>query len=144
MANVLVVSHGRLAAELVASARRIVGELGPVESVCLDWDAAPEAVEESLREAVERAGEPLLVLVDIHGGTPSNVAMRLARPGRIEVLSGVNLAMVVRLGCAGALERPVGELAEWIRGKGRDSICHPRPAGDRDEPCGDGGDDGRA
>ena len=68
-------------------------------------------------------GHGTLILTDILGGTPFNVAMVFREPGRIEIVSGVNLPMVVRLGCLLSDKKPPAELAEWIRDKGRTSIC---------------------
>jgi PTS system mannose-specific IIA component len=65
----------------------------------------------------------LLILTDIYGGTPSNVALTLRQPGRVEVVSGVNLPMVVRLGCRAESEMSLEQMAEWIGSKARASIC---------------------
>ena len=68
-------------------------------------------------------GDGLLILTDIYGGTPNNIALSLRQPGRIEVISGVNLPMVVRLGCGANSERSLEEMARWIGKKARASIC---------------------
>ena len=74
-------------------------------------------------ESLRLDGDGLLILTDIYGGTPNNVALTLRQPGRVEVVSGVNLPMVVRLGCGAESERSLEEIAEWIGSKARASIC---------------------
>jgi PTS system mannose-specific IIA component len=124
----LILTQGRLAEELAAAARRIVGEIPNLAALGLDWDDSLEASRSRLERLVASlpADGALLILTDIYGGTPSNLALALRRPGRVEVVSGVNLPMVVRLGCRGveADDMPLEELARWIRGKARDSICY--------------------
>lgn len=125
MVGVLILTHGRLAEELLAAARTISGDLPAFEALSLDWrddlDAASSKVNRSL--AALEDGDGVLILTDIYGGTPSNIAMRFKQPGKIEVVSGVNLPMVVRLGCTRNRSMPLGQMATWIRTKGRASIC---------------------
>lgn len=78
---------------------------------------------EAAVELLEVDRDGLLILTDIYGGTPSNVALTMRRPGRVEVVSGVNLPMVVRLGCGGESSMSLEERAKWIREKARSSIC---------------------
>ncbi len=126
MINVLIVSHGRLAAELLAAARTIAGSMENCEALCLDWQDSPEEITQAIARAVEglleQAGE-VLVLTDIFGSTPTNAAMRLRQPGRVAVVAGVNLPMVVRLNCVRPRQMPLSGMAAWIEGKGRSSIC---------------------
>ncbi len=127
-------TQGHLADELLAAARKIVGEECPVSALSLDWEDSFEAACDKLRQAVAALpldGDGLLILTDIYGGTPNNVALTLRRPGRVEVVSGVNLPMVVRLGCGSESEMSLEEMAQWIGSKARASIC-----------CGDNGRDG--
>lgn len=126
MVGVLILTHGGLAPELLASARRVVGrDLEHFVALALDWsdgiDEGVKKVEVELREL--DTGSGVLILTDIFGGTPSNIAARFRDPGQVEVVSGVNLPMAVRLGCLGARSLAVGELAAWIRDKGKSSIC---------------------
>lgn len=132
MARILVVTQGALAQELVRGAHTIAGRSDRLETVSLDWEESPVISERKVEAALEegsRDGEAdkgVLILTDLPGGTPFNVAAKFARPGRVEVLSGVNLAMLVRLCCPGCRERSVGELAAWLEEKGRQSICRYR------------------
>jgi len=125
MVGVLILTHGRMADEILAASRTISGDLEDFESLSLTWSDGPEEARGKVLEVLRRLdhGEGVLILTDIFGGTPSNVAMSLYEPGHIEVVSGVNLPMVVRLGCLKNRNMAVRDMAEWIRRKGRDSIC---------------------
>lgn len=95
----VVVTHGRLGEELVAAARMIVGAVDHVRSVALDWNADTAEAKRQIQEAVEATdrGAGVIILTDMFGGTPSNVALSFLKRGRVEIVSGVNLPMVVKL-----------------------------------------------
>ncbi len=95
-------------------------------ALSLDWEDGIDVTRAKLRDTVDSLtanGGGLLILTDIYGGTPHNVALSLRRPGRVEVVSGVNLPMVVRLSCGGDREMTLEETAEWIGERARASIC---------------------
>lgn len=124
MPAILILTHGGLAGELLAAARVIVGELSGFHALSLEWDDGPQEAARKLDRAlgdIEREGG-LLVLTDVYGGTPFRAAAALRRSGEVEVVSGVNLPMVVRLACGSQRGRSVGELAEWIVERGRSGI----------------------
>jgi mannose/fructose-specific phosphotransferase system component IIA len=131
MYSVLIVSQGHLAGELLAGGRKIAGNLPNFEALELAWEDDLDAARRKVRTAAERlAGEDgLLILVDMYGGTPCNASLSLLDPGRIEILTGVNLPMVVRLGCLTEQSRRLGEAAEWLQAKGQGSICRPSQMG---------------
>jgi len=124
MVGVLILTHGGLAVELLQAARVIAGELPGFEALALSWDDDAEAARRKLNATLPRLdhGDGVLILTDIYGGTPWNVALGLRESGKVEVLSGVNLPMVVRLGCHKTKCLPLEEMAVWIRDKGRSSI----------------------
>jgi len=122
--GILVVAHGTLAGSLVECLRHVMGPaLERVEFVGVRADADPDAVLAEARACVERldTGAGVLVLTDLFGATPSNVAHRLAVPGRVEVVSGANLPMLVRA-YAYRREKLETALAKAIAG-GRDGIA---------------------
>ncbi len=125
MVTRVILTHGGLAEELLAAAETIVGSLPNFRTVTLEWkdsfDEARRKTSEALAD-LDPEGE-ILILTDMYGGTPYNVATSLFESGRVEVVTGVNLPMVVRLGCPDTNERSVAELAEWIQKKARKSIC---------------------
>ena len=121
-------SHGGLAEELIAAAARINGEASHLSALCLDWEDSNEASERRLRETLERLdddGGGVLILTDMYGGTPFNLAVKFRRANHVEVVTGVNLPMVLRLVCAPVEGLDLNGFAEWIQKKGRSSICRP-------------------
>jgi PTS system mannose-specific IIA component len=127
--GVVVVTHGQLATELVNSAEMIVGDLPHVAAVSIGWhddadrareeiSAAIARVQASASDGDEAAG--VLVLTDMFGGTPTNLAVTLVTP-RVEVITGVNLPMLIKLA------RPqkamdLATLARDMREHGRNAI----------------------
>jgi len=123
----LILTHGGLAHELLAAAQVIAGELHAFEALSLEWGDSHDTAREKVLAALARLDreEGVLILTDMYGGTPFNVAKELTEPGKVELLCGVNLPMVLRLGCrtGGGCERmKVAELAVWLEGKGRQSV----------------------
>ena len=125
MVGVLILSHGNVAQAILASARTIAGEMPDFEALALSWDGDIEEAQHKVREALRRLdrGEGVLILTDLFGATPSNVAMSFCEAGRVEVICGVNLPMVVGLACIKGRNIPLAEMTEWIRDRGRRSIC---------------------
>ena len=131
MFRVLVLTHGRLADELVSSARTIAGDVPDVTALSLPWEDSLEEAKSKVGVALDNLanGDGVLILTDMYGGTPFNVARGFAEPGRVEVVTGVNLPMVVRVSCKAASEpfeggrETLSEVALWIQGKGQNSIC---------------------
>jgi PTS system mannose-specific IIA component len=96
--GLLVVTHGRLAEEIVAAVRTIIGGSEGMEAFSLDWDDEPADAQRRIEETVRRLdrGAGVLVLTDMFGGTPTNLALSLLETSRVEVVTGVNLPMVVK------------------------------------------------
>lgn len=127
MVGILILTHGGLAYELLAAAQVIAGELKGFEALSLDWTDGHEAARTKILAALGRLdrGDGVIILTDMFGGTPFNVARQLTEPGRIALLCGVNLPIVLRVGCrsGGGCERmSVDELAGWLEEKGKDSV----------------------
>ncbi len=103
----------------------IAGELEGIQALCLDWaDGLPEAQEKiSIVLGGLDRGAGTLILTDMFGSTPCRAALSFQDPGRLEVLTGVNLPMVVRLGCNRATDLDLEETARWLVAKGQGSIC---------------------
>jgi PTS system mannose-specific IIA component len=125
MVTTLILTHGELGHHLLESAEAILGELSGFRAVALAWDDNLEQATEKAQQALDglNPSDEVLILTDIFGSTPYNVAASFHRPGKVEVITGVNLPMVVRLGCPGVMEMQVSDLAPWIQGKAKGSIC---------------------
>ena len=119
MIEVLIVTHGGLARELLAAARTISGELSGFRALSLDWKEGLEVARRRIAEEVASVppDSQVLILTDMYGSTPTNAALEVAQPGRVEVISGVNLPMVVRLGCADFTGRDLAEIARCAMAK---------------------------
>ena len=130
MTRVLIVTHGGLAEELLSAARTISGSLPGFRALTLDWNEGLEAARIRIAAAVDglQDGSGVLILTDMYGSTPTNAALDVAQPGQVEVVSGVNLPMVVRLACSSSPELPVDEVARWLEIKGRRSISRAKPS----------------
>jgi PTS system mannose-specific IIA component len=123
MLGVVVVTHGQLATELLNAAEMIVGELPRFAAVSIGWHDDVEQARGEIEQAITRldASDGVILLTDMFGGTPSNLAMSLLEDGRIEVVTGVNLPMLIKLA---NLREMVGvqEVARRIREDGRNGI----------------------
>ena len=99
MIGIVVVSHGKLARELVAATEHVVGEQPCFRSISIEVEDEIEARRDQIRETAKScdSGRGVIILTDMFGGTPSNLAMSIMRAGNIEVLSGVNLPMLIKL-----------------------------------------------
>ena len=123
MIGVVVVTHGQLATELVNAAETIVGDQPRFAAVSIGWHDAVELAREEIAQAIARvdSGSGVIVLTDMFGGTPSNLAITFLAEGRVEVITGVNLPMLLKL--AGTREvADLRELARRIREDGRTGI----------------------
>jgi mannose PTS system EIIA component len=99
MIGLVLVTHGRLAEEFVHALEHIVGRQEGIETVCIGPNDRMEARRVDIAAAVARAdqGQGVIVLTDMFGGTPSNLAISLLVLGKVEVVAGLNLPMLVKL-----------------------------------------------
>jgi PTS system mannose-specific IIA component len=127
MIGKLLLTHGGLARELLAAADKISGRLSGFEALSLDWGEGFDQAWSQVGEALERLdqGDGVLILTDVYGGTPCNVAMTFYQAGKIEILAGVNLPMILRMACQAGSDggRSVSELAGVLQEKGQRGVC---------------------
>lgn len=125
MIGTLILTHGGAARELLAAAQKIAGPLPGFAALCLDWNEPVEQLKSEVHEAIERLdqGQGVLILTDMFGSTPCNVASSFLADGRVEILSGVNLPMVTRLACLPRREGSLKDLALWLQAKTQHSVC---------------------
>ena len=128
--GVVVVTHGQLAAELLNAAEMIVGDLPHFAAVSIGWHEDVDQARDEIGKAIERvrarvatAERPggVLVLTDMFGGTPANLGVTFVETDKVEVITGLNLAMLMKLA------RPLKDmdlltLARDIREQGRNAI----------------------
>lgn len=123
MIGMILVTHGKLAEEFVHAMEHVVGRQEAVATVCIGPNDDMERRRQEIAEAIAAVdtGEGAIILTDLFGGTPSNLAISLMQAGRVEVIAGINLPMLIRLakarGCMG-----VAEAAAAARDAGRNYI----------------------
>ncbi len=99
MIGLVIVTHGRLADEFVAALEHVVGPQKMIETICIGPDDRMDNRRQDILDAVARAdtGTGVIVLTDMFGGTPSNLAISILKEAKIEVIAGVNLPLLVKL-----------------------------------------------
>ncbi len=123
MIGMILVTHGRLAEEFVHAMEHVVGAQDSVATVCIGPNDDMEARREEIASAIDHVdtGDGAIILTDLFGGTPSNLAISLLQAGRTEVIAGINLPMLIRL--AGARkELDLSGAAYAARDAGRNYI----------------------
>jgi PTS system mannose-specific IIA component len=121
--GVVVVTHGQLAVELLNAAEMIVGDLPRFTAVSIGWHEDVNDAREDIAQAIERVrGEDgVLLLTDMFGGTPSNLGMTLLDADRLEVITGVNLPMLIKLASLSGSANLLA-VAREMRDHGRNAI----------------------
>ena len=99
MIGLVLVTHGRLASEFVTAMEHVVGPQERIEAICIGPDDDMEGRRNDISDAIAKAddGSGVIILTDLFGGTPSNLAISLMKSDKIEVIAGVNLPMLIRL-----------------------------------------------
>ena len=102
MIGLVIVTHGRLAEEFVFAMEHVVGPQERIEAICIGPDDDMEGRRNDISEAIAAVddGSGVIILTDLFGGTPSNLAISLMKSDKIEVIAGVNLPMLIRLASA--------------------------------------------
>src|SRR3546814_872713 len=111
MIGLVLVTHGRLAAEFVVAMEHVVGPQQRIEAICIGPEDDMEARRNDIAEAIAKVdeGAGVIILTDLFGGTPSNLAISLMKSESIEVITGVHLPMPIRLERQRSEERRVGQ-----------------------------------
>ena len=114
MIGMVLVTHGRLAAEFIAALEHVVGPQERVTSVCIGPDDDMEQRRQDILRSVAEVddGSGVVLLTDMFGGTPSNLAISVMDRGKVEVVAGINLPMLIKL----ASLRQTEKLADAVRG----------------------------
>lgn len=123
MIGIILVTHGRLAEEFVHAMEHVVGAQDDVATICIGPSDDMEQRREEIAAAIDEvdSGQGAIILTDLFGGTPSNLAISLLQSGRTEVVAGINLPMLIRL--AGARkELDLAKAATAARDAGRNYI----------------------
>ena len=123
MAGFVVVTHGNLANELIAAAEMIVGKMKNVRAVAISSSSSPEKSREDIIQAIDAVdnGGGAIILTDLFGGTPSNLSISFLEEKKLEVVTGVNLPMMIKLSSIRE-KMDLDEMARFIKSYGRENI----------------------
>ncbi|HKF73579.1 MAG TPA: PTS sugar transporter subunit IIA [Stellaceae bacterium] len=114
MIGIVIVTHGRLAAEFIAALEHVVGPQRDIAAICIGPDDDMEQRRQDILQSVKAVdtGDGVVLLTDMFGGTPSNLAISVMDRPKIEVIAGINLPMLIKL----ASLRSTETLADAVRG----------------------------
>ena len=121
--GVVIVTHYRLGEEFLQALRLIVPDAPPFQAVSIDPKQSVDQMREAISDALRRveAGEGVLILTDMFGGTPSNMGLSFLEEHRVEVVTGLNLPMLIKLATM-TEKRPLEDLATFIKEYGQRNI----------------------
>lgn len=119
----VIVSHGRLANELLAAAETVVGEVNHLAAVSIGWHDDVEKANTEISRAIKKvsSGGGVLLLTDMFGGTPTNISAMFIAEGEVEIVTGVNLPMIIKL-ASQSKEISLAEMAKEVEEQGKQSI----------------------
>jgi len=122
MIGVVIATHGKLAEEMIRTAEAVVGRLDQV--IPLSVVATAPDMRSDLKAAIQRVdqGEGVLLLTDLLGGTPTNLCLSFLAERQVEVVTGVNLPMVLKLSSLRAAGKPIGQIARELVETGQRAI----------------------
>jgi PTS system mannose-specific IIA component len=119
----LIVTHGNLAHELLKAAQQIEADVSGIEAVPLEWNDSVDDAREKIRLALGRLSDRgVIIFTDMFGGTPSNISLSFLEEGRVEIVTGVNLPMIVKFAMVKQEAKDVATLAHVISEKGSKAI----------------------
>ncbi len=124
MIGALIVTHGNLAHELLNAARQIEADVSAIIAVPLEWSDTVDQAREKIARGLAQIGPDrgVIIFTDMFGGTPSNISLSFLEQGRIEIVTGVNLPMVVKFAMVKEEAKDVATLAHVISEKGSKAI----------------------
>jgi len=127
MIGIVVVTHADLADGLLQTAELILGPLKAVEPVSINREMSVDVAKNALQKAVNRAGKDgdgTLILTDLFGGTPTNISAELLQDGLVEILTGVNLPMLIK-GVSARVNKNLDELTVLLNDYAKNAIMRP-------------------
>lgn len=123
MIGIVIVTHSALADEFLMATQQIVGTVEGIEPISIDPSDPIEEVEKRIKKGIKKvdAGKGVLILTDMFGGTPSNISLSFQEKGKVEIVTGVNLPMLIKLSTLRE-EQMLDELASFIKSYGQKNI----------------------
>jgi PTS system mannose-specific IIA component len=123
MIGVVIVTHSALADEFLMATQQIVGAVEGIEPISIDPSDPIEEVEARIKKGIKKVdmGRGVLILTDMFGGTPSNISLSFQEKGKVEIVTGLNLPMLIKLSTLRE-EKTLDELASFIKSYGQKNI----------------------
>jgi PTS system mannose-specific IIA component len=123
LVGALVVTHGQLGQELVSAAQAIVGEISYIAAVSIGWNDDVDESKKKIEQAVAEVdqGKGVIILTDMFGGTPSNLSLPLLKRNEVDIVTGVNLPMVIKVANQPGTES-LSELVTKVKKQGQSHI----------------------
>jgi PTS system mannose-specific IIA component len=123
MVGGVIVSHGHLGEEMIHTAEMIVGKINNITSVSIDLTTGVESSRDQIKRAIQTVnnGSGVVILTDMFGGTPSNISLSFLDESNVEVITGVNLAMLIQFSMSDH-EEPFRELVQTLKQRGKENI----------------------
>ncbi len=123
LVGALVVTHGRLGQELVSAAQAIVGEISYIAAVSIGWNDDVDESKKKIEQAVAEVdqGKGVILLTDMFGGTPSNLSFPLLKKNELDIVTGVNLPMVIKVANQSGTDS-LSELVTKVKKQGQSHI----------------------
>ncbi len=124
MVGIVIVTHGKIGEEMVRATLSIVKEPAPLVGVSIEHSEEVESMRLKIQNAIRQVdrGQGVLLLSDMFGGTPSNLCLSFLEEGKVEVVTGVNLPMLIKLANLKE-EKSLGEIADFIKNYGQKNIA---------------------
>jgi len=127
MIGLVVITHGQMAIECLRSAEMIIGPVAACRAISIDRSCSVDEAKACLAQAIAEVGtddEGVLIMTDMFGGTPTNVAADFLESGRVDILTGVNLPMLIKSASL-RTQKSLVELADFLRDYGQQAIVRP-------------------
>ena len=126
MTGGIIATHGNLATELLKTASFITGDLPNIKAMTMDLSAPVDLIKKTIQQTIKEVdtGDGVLILTDMFGGTPSNMAISFHENNRVEVVTGVNLPMILKLAQLSHDKKSLAEIAAEVVQYSQKSITH--------------------
>ncbi len=124
MIGILIVTHGSLADEIMTTCFKIIGERELVGAYSIQWDDDPGVATRRIEKLLKKLdkGDGVLVLTDMFGGTPTNIMISLSKNAQVEIVTGVNLPMLIKAVTTMNMYSDLSEFAEKVKQQGQKNI----------------------
>ncbi len=126
MIGLIIITHGQMATECLRTAELIIGPIAGCRAISVDRSCSVSAATANLAQAIDElnADDGVLILTDMFGGTPTNIAADFLAAGRVDILTGINLPILIKAASVREQKNLV-ELAEFLREYGQQAILRP-------------------